>query len=444
MLSRAAGSAAEGNILALVAPHAGYPYSGQTAADAYRQVGGIDYEATVVLAPSHREVCGGAAVFPGEGYETPLGVVAVHRPLAEAIAARAVCTSVSSAGHDVDALPAGPIRGEHAVEVQLPFLQVALPGVPVVPVVMDTHDLEACRSVADAIVGACSGRKVLLVASSGLYHGHDHDACVASDERTLAEICSLDPTRLSDVLVDGRAQACGAGPILAVMIAAQRLGATEARLISRTTSADASEVSGGYVVGYGAVAFLSTSDQSSDEHLTERDREVLAQIARDAIRASVTGQRPATPSPTTAATSRAGRAFVTIYRNGNLRGCIGDLQGTDPLGTVVEKMAAAAALRDPRFPPISAKELPGLQVEISVIGPFRTIGGQSDIQIGRDGLWIRRGVDQGVLLPKVAVDFGWDAAEFLEHTCQKAHLPPDAWRDPETVIQAFQADVFSA
>lgn len=136
-------------------------------------------------------------------------------------------------------------------------------------------------------------------------------------------------------------------------------------------------------------------------------------------------------------------AFVTLMLEGRLRGCIGNLQGAEPLGLVVQRMAAAAAVGDPRFPPLTPAELDGLEIEISVIGSFRTVAGPEEIRIGRDGLWVRLGARQGVLLPKVAEEYGWTPAEFLSHTCRKAQLPPDAWQDPDAHVQAFTAQVFT-
>jgi len=462
LLARAPDVEVEGQIVGLVVPHAGYPYSGQTAADAYRQLRGGDYDAAVVLAPSHRGACDGTTVFPGDGYETPMGVVPVHRTLTQSIADRSDLISPSQDGHRVSGDPLSELEGEHAIEVQLPFLQVVLPGVPIVPAVMGDHSLETCRDVAGAIASACRDLKVLIVASSDLYHGHDHGACVASDRRTLDQIVAMSPEQLWEGVRAGRLQACGSGPILTLLMAVQQMGATDAHLVSRTTSADVVEAPGGYVVGYGAVLFLCNRralepEGALDEQaqarlgciapegtLDEQARAALGRIARDAVRAAARGEQPQAANFGNTALRQSGRAFVTLYADGRLRGCIGDLQGADPLGLVVQRMAAAATTRDPRFPPLTPDELSGLQIEISVIGPFRSVREQEDIQIGRDGLWLRLGPHQGVLLPKVAVESAWTPAEFLSHTCRKAQLPSNAWQDPDAEIQTFPADVFTA
>lgn len=142
-----------------------------------------------------------------------------------------------------------------------------------------------------------------------------------------------------------------------------------------------------------------------------------------------------------AATGHAG-AFVTLHRHGALRGCIGTFDTSQPLAETVREMAAAAALRDPRFPPLGVDELPDVRLSISVLTPPRPITGPADISIGRDGLEITLGRRRGVLLPQVAVEHGLSPDAFLAETCRKAGLPPNAWRDPAARLEAFSAEVF--
>ena len=132
-----------------------------------------------------------------------------------------------------------------------------------------------------------------------------------------------------------------------------------------------------------------------------------------------------------------------MKKHGELRGCIGYIEGIKPLWEAVRDMARAAALEDPRFPPVRPEEVPELEIEISVLTPLWRVKDIKDIVIGRDGLIIRKGWRQGLLLPQVATEYGWDVKTFLEHTCLKAGLPRDAWKDPEAEIWAFSAEVFS-
>ncbi|HUT62428.1 MAG TPA: AmmeMemoRadiSam system protein A, partial [Anaerolineae bacterium] len=135
-------------------------------------------------------------------------------------------------------------------------------------------------------------------------------------------------------------------------------------------------------------------------------------------------------------------AFVTLNKKGQLRGCIGHIIGDKPLITTVAEMAMAAALQDPRFPRVESTELSDIDFEISVLTPIRRIKNIEEIVVGRDGIIITRGWNKGLLLPQVATEYGWDRITFLEHTCNKAGLPKDAWKDKNTVIEMFSAEVF--
>ena len=134
--------------------------------------------------------------------------------------------------------------------------------------------------------------------------------------------------------------------------------------------------------------------------------------------------------------------FVTLTRGGALRGCIGNPHATIPLAEQVVRAAENAALRDPRFPPVEAEELDEIQIEISLLSEMRVLKNAGDIEIGRHGLYVQRDIWSGLLLPKVAVRFGWDAETFLGHVCEKAGLHSSAWQEPETRVWLFEAEVF--
>ena len=174
---------------------------------------------------------------------------------------------------------------------------------------------------------------------------------------------------------------------------------------------------------------------------TERD--LLLRLAREAIAAHIGQLRhPAIESPIESAIlARPSGAFVTLHKRGALRGCIGHIEPTEPIGTVVPSCAIAACSSDPRFPPIALAELDEIDIEISLLGPLEPIAGPQDIVIGRHGLLVERGWKRGLLLPQVATEWQWDADAFLAHTCEKATLPRDAWQRGAKVWR-FEADVF--
>ena len=181
----------------------------------------------------------------------------------------------------------------------------------------------------------------------------------------------------------------------------------------------------------------------SGEILERAARERLLAIARDGIRARLAGDDPNRAADGHAALDAPMGAFVSLYGRGHrLRGCIGTFSSSGPLRETVSEMAVSAAFRDPRFPPLEARELAELSVEISALSPLRPIDDPGEVEVGLHGLQVSRGHSRGVLLPQVATRYGWSREQFLEETCRKAGLPRDAWRDPETRISVFTAEVF--
>ena len=179
--------------------------------------------------------------------------------------------------------------------------------------------------------------------------------------------------------------------------------------------------------------------------ITEEDKRLLLSLARNSIAVRLaTGERENDPIPLpTASLSIHCGAFVSLYVEGKLRGCIGHIRGEKPLVKTVAEMATAAAFHDPRFPPVTTAELEKLEYEISVLTPLRRISDVAEIKVGTHGIYMKSDSCAGLLLPQVATEWGWDRKTFLERTCIKAGLPEDAWKDEKTEIYIFSADVFS-
>jgi AmmeMemoRadiSam system protein A len=170
------------------------------------------------------------------------------------------------------------------------------------------------------------------------------------------------------------------------------------------------------------------------------DRELLLRIAREAIAAHVGAAAAHVPSDAAVLQQHAG-AFVSIHNRGDLRGCIGHIEPTDRLASVIPRCAVAACSTDPRFPPVTSSELANINVEISLLGRLEPITGPADIEVGRHGLVVEMGWQRGLLLPQVATEWNWNAETFLAHTCHKAGLPNDAWKHGAKMWR-FEAEVF--
>ena len=232
----------DGKLLGLVAPHAGYVYSGQVAAYAYAQLRGKGYSTVVVVSPVHRVYPGRFAVTDKLYYETPLGLVPVDEELLEVIDRQ---VGLSRVGHDM----------EHSLEIQLPFLKCVLGDFALVPVMMGDQDWDSASELGEALASAVDGNGVMLVASTDLSHFHRYETALELDRKVLDRITAYDPEGLARTLAMHKAEACGGGPVVAVMVAARKLGANRAVLLKYMNSGD---VTGdrSSVVGYGAAALL--------------------------------------------------------------------------------------------------------------------------------------------------------------------------------------------
>jgi AmmeMemoRadiSam system protein A len=184
------------------------------------------------------------------------------------------------------------------------------------------------------------------------------------------------------------------------------------------------------------------ASKEQNVHLTEQDKKQLHEIARQSIAAGL--ERQALPPVTgvCGVLKEPRGAFVTLHLHGGLRGCVGLIEAVKPLAQTIQEMAMAAAFGDPRFPPLSAREFNDIAIEISVLSPLRQIKDVNEIEVGKHGLYIRQGSYRGLLLPQVATEHKWDRGTFLQQTCYKAGLPPTAWKEPQTEIYLFSADIF--
>ncbi|MFB3926649.1 MAG: AmmeMemoRadiSam system protein A [Syntrophales bacterium] len=186
-------------------------------------------------------------------------------------------------------------------------------------------------------------------------------------------------------------------------------------------------------------------DVKKEKHvLSEEEKRRLLEIARSSIESRLKGRKAPPLSTDSGGLKEKRGVFVSLHKRGKLRGCIGCIEARFPLNSTVHEMAHAAAFCDPRFPPLAPEEWKDLDIEISVLTPLKEIKDIKEITVGEHGLYIVKGHHCGLLLPQVAVQYGWDRMTFLEETCYKAGLPPGAWRDKDTRIYIFSADVFGS
>jgi hypothetical protein len=239
LLARAETASYAGTAIGIIAPHAGYQYSGLTAAHAYLAARNTSFDTIVVVAPSHREYFDGISVYGGSAYATPLGEVGINEDLREQLVSGDAIIEISSSGHGE----------EHALEVQLPFIQRLRQNISLLPVVMGDQRRPYCTHLGERLAAVLAGSRALLVASSDLSHYHGYDAANDLDRIVIDDVAAFNEKKLMDDLESRRVEACGGGPMVAVMVAARNLGATAAHVLHHCNSGD---TGGGRdrVVGY--------------------------------------------------------------------------------------------------------------------------------------------------------------------------------------------------
>ncbi len=430
----------------LVCPHAGYVFSGQTAAIGYKTLTGHDVRTVIVLGPSHYALLEGACITDAQGYRTPLGVVPISEKAAALAAVAPFALEKPCRVQRPDwwrqAPKAAPEPGqdtpetwEHSVEVQVPFLQRVVKDFKLLPIVVGMADPE---KIAQGLAPILDD-KTIVVASSDLSHYHPYDAAKDLDTRCVKAICNVNTDDMKSQ------EACGKLPILSLMHLAKIKG-WKAQLLDARNSGDVSG-SRESVVGYAAVAFFEPGTETYDA----TERKSLLELARRTL--SKAAADPAGPGPVLDAGSFSSKlaqpkgCFVTLTKGGVLRGCIGNILPKDALYQAVMENARNAALRDPRFDPVRPEEVSQIKIEISVLTVPEPLAFTSPddllakLQPHRDGVLLRIGSRAATFLPQV-----WEQipgkVEFLDHLSQKAGCNPSAWRGKDTSVSIYHVECF--
>ena len=445
-VSAAGETAAPARPNVLILPHAGWAYSGLTAWRAMRLVRGAGFQRVVVLAPSHRAWIENRLVATeAPSVATPLGRIPVDREWLDRLA-----------------LLAPVVRNdrvhiaEHSAQVEFPLLQLALgDGFSIVPLVMGSFGADQMAMCARAIGRLMDDRTLLAVSSDFTHYGSDFDYApygeggedvrrkvAALDSEAFSLVSKCDADGFAAFIARTRATICGHVPIELMMRAAGK-GAAFSR-IAYATSADGDRDFSRFVC-YTAAAGCVEWPGEEKGVLDSGARAFLLRVAREAIECAVRGRRPPRPPQAEvppAALAKMG-AFVTLNDRTTdaLRGCIGEIMPMRPLVDAVAARAVDAALRDPRFMPVTERELGGIRVEVSALTPPRSVGSWRDIVLGRDGMTLEKDDAFAVFLPQVAPEQGWDLATTLSYLSQKAGLPSSAWREGAK-FETFQAEVF--
>ena len=430
----------DGHLFAIISPHAGYQYSGPVAAYGFKEAEGRNIKTVIIIGFSHRKQFSGISVYTIGSFRTPLGDAAVDTELAGEIISRNSKLLFYPLLFD----------GENSVEMQIPFVQVVFPEAKIVPIAFGTQDYQDAEILADVLAGVLKGRDdVLIVASTDMSHYHSYYEANSMDARAIGLIEKMN---IKDLFLETDmriCELCGIMPVTATLLAAEKLGFKNVKVLKYANSGDTTGTKD-QVVGYLSAAVYGAGSvktegavKKEERLLNDAQRKRLLQIARDSMTGFVREGKRKTFTDKDPVLSSPMGAFVTIKEKGELRGCIGNMVGGGPLCQTVADMAIEAATGDPRFPALSRDEIDKVEIEISVLSPMKKVYNTDEIKIPGHGVIVKRGFASGVFLPQVATETGWTKEEFMSNLCaHKAGLPANAWKDPATEIYTFTAEVF--
>ena len=452
---------ANNDAVVLIVPHAGYVYSGKTAAAGYRLIGNrgqstINPDIIVIMGPSHHSGFHGCSLLDADYFETPLGKVKINREIGDKLLKDSLFIKNPSA-----------FEQEHSIEIHLPFLQriygVRLNGdVQVLPILVGELDDSDAQRAAGTIASSVAGSRPLFLVSTDFTHygpnfgyepfrnegGQSTSVKLKGlDGGAIDQIVKKDMAGFSRYVEKTGITICGRNPIR-IALALPVTGFKAEKLAYDTSGSITGDY--GNSVSYAAILVsgklegAAFKNNIASSNYTAKERNFLLKAARDNIRSWLTKGRGIRFFPTNVPAKLLEKrgVFVTLKKQGDLRGCIGYLTGLKPLVQAVLDNSYNAAFKDPRFNPITADELAKITIEISVLTEPVPVKSVDEIKTGRDGLIVERGTYRGLLLPQVAAEQGWDRETFLDHTCIKAGLPAGSWKDGVTKLYRFQAIVF--
>ena len=448
------------NVIALLLPHAGYAYSGQTAAYGVKEIIGKKYSRVIILGPSHRTYKKNRICVPKDinAFKTPLGTVPLDNKFINKLKKfPGVITNDQTQYY------------EHSVQIELPLLQNALGQFNLVPIVVGQLDSNTAQKIGDILSSLIDDSTLVIASSDFTHYGQrfsytpfplnfqTQEKIKKLDMKAVKEIENINFDGFSSYIDKTGITVCGSNPIL-ILLAMLPKSAQAAFLHYDTSGKQTGDFANS--VSYVSMAFTGKWDKNgqklkseknesnskiNNDVLTQSDKESLLKLARDTLVYYMKNRKMPTPEElgikiTPNMRQKMG-AFVTLHEHGLLRGCIGEISPTRPLYVAVMHQAVNAALRDHRFPRVQTNEIPKLEFEISALTPPKPVSSYKDIVIGRDGMIISKHGHSAVFLPQVAPEQGWDLAQTLTHLSQKAGLSPDAWKDGAT-FTTFQAIVF--
>lgn len=421
----------------LIAPHAGLEYSGEVAASGFKQIEGQNYSKVFILGSNHNAAHDHIAVYKSGQWETLLGSTQIDEKAAGFLISEKYKILDDPSSHEK----------EHSLELELIFLQKVLKDFKIIPILLGQPTDEQIEILAERI-SLLVDDETLIVVSTDLSHYPTWKTANFVDNQTINAILKGNLNNFENEINDIKnknyselsTSACGYQALRVSLRIAEILGISNIQNIKYQNSGD---ITGNLekVVGYASI--IGLSDSLPEKILDENAKEEALQISKDTLHSFIESQEIPLISTNTLSLMQPLGAFVTLEKQDQLRGCMGKFDPSDPLYKVIQDQTIISATKDPRFTPVTQEELEDISIEISVLSPRKEISNWQDIQLGKHGVTIRKGVNSGTFLPQVAIDNDWGLEKFLNELCtQKARLAENCYQDPSVNLFVFEAEVF--
>jgi len=433
-------------IRAIIVPHAGYTYSGAVAAAAYRLLDPNQYDTAIVICPSHSAQFDGIALSSTHSTHVPNGTLVINQEFTRELAQKPPFLYHDQA-----------FAHEHAIEIQLPLIKHYLKKITIVPMIIGTVTKTNLEKAAQELAKFITDKTLVIVSTDFTHYGtrfgytpfenHQSLRIKQLDNQALTLIQKQDPEAFSSFIAQTKAPICGheAIKLLLHLIKSESFKDIESRIIAYAQSTPVQNNTQ-ESVSYAALTFTKQKleKRAAQQQFNQFERTELLALARTTLEQLFSKQAVAEAVITTPALTSTRGAFVTLKtkKTPDLRGCIGNIIGYQPLIPTITRLTQDAALHDTRFNPVTVTEIPQLAIEISILTPPKRIQNTKEIMLGKHGIILHYQNQQAVYLPEVATEQGWDLATTLGSLSQKAGLPEHAWRDTKTWFEVFESIKF--
>ncbi len=427
----------------VIVPHAGYIYSGPVAAYAYKILPKNHYDRIILIGRSHTTFFSGIVTDSKSAWQTPLGITQIDTEFVNLLKSDLNIIKYNTKVFDL----------EHSLEVELPFLQKVLgKKFKIVPLLFGNEDEDTIKNLAESLQKFISSN-TLIVISTDLSHYLDYEKTNEIDKQTTDAILTNNiksfRSKIKNVFSENNPSvstvACAKPAVETAITLAQNLN-MESKLLKYANSGDAFGNMRNKVVGYAAIAYYNPSSQANDllnRELNQAEQKFALEIAYKTLESYFENKNyvPDVSEYPIFKTKRG--AFVTLKKNDQLRGCIGNFEPNLELVEVIQNMALSAAFNDRRFTPLKQNELDKIDIELSVLSSRQKISDHNEIEVGKHGIYVQNGNKSGTYLPQVALENNWTKEQFLQSLCiEKSQIGPDCYKDGQTDLYIYTAQIF--